>query len=54
MGTTVLLADAEDYLYFVRRALLGMRDIVLELGDERAGRRPEPTPPTACSTIAWA
>ncbi len=41
MGTTVLLADAEGYLYFVRRALLGMRDIVLELGDEPAGRRPE-------------
>lgn len=41
MGSTVLIAEAEDYLCFVRRALLGMRDIVVDLGDELAGRRPD-------------
>ena len=41
MAATVLMAQAEDYLYFVRRALLGMRDIVVDLGDELAGRRPD-------------
>ena len=41
MTPTVLMAQPEDYLYFVRRALLGMRDIVVDLGDQLAGRRPD-------------
>ncbi len=33
--------SAADYLYFVRRAVDGMVDVVRELGDERAARRPD-------------
>ena len=39
-GTSPVTVSAEDYLWFVDRALSAMSGIVEELGDDLANRRP--------------
>lgn len=41
MGQAVEVISMEDYLWFVDEALNGMVEIVTELGDELANRRPD-------------
>lgn len=41
-GGAAIDVTKDDYLYFIDRALDGMRHIMVELGDVRAGQRPLP------------